>query len=391
MIIAAGAVWFYAWRTGDADTAEMTEDVVATAEAAPTTYTKSIDVVPESTYSILMEEAGVPASVFMAIYGAAEDVYDLANVRVGRTLDLIYDRATDEMQELVYKIDSEEELHVRREGEEWVAERVEIAYEINSRVVEGTITTSLYESALAQGLDERAIIALADVFQWTIDFAMDVRVGDTYKFVFEERFRDGEYVMPGRVLAARYVNAGTEFRAFHFEEGETRGYFDENADSVQKIFLKAPVAFKYISSGFTTGRRYVSAFNVSTGHRAIDYAAAYGTPIRAVGDGVVSFSGWSSVGYGNLVSIRHNGTYSTNYAHMSRRAVSRGQRVSQGQTIGYVGSTGFSTGPHLHYEMVKYGTKINPLREEFPSDAALPEEHKEAFTKIVERYSRVLD
>lgn len=390
MILATGGVWFYAWKGGASEATEVVQEVVPAAEASPTTHTRHVEVVPESTYSVLMEEAGVPASVFMAIYQASENVYDLAKVRVGRTIDLVYDKASDEMVELIYQIDTEEELHVKRNDDAWNAERIEIPYETNTRVVEGTITTSLYESALTQGLDERAIIALADVFQWTIDFAMDVRVGDSYKFVFEERFRDGEYVMPGRVQAAKYVNAGTEFRAFWFEEGETKGYFDENADSVQKIFLKAPVAFKYISSGFTTGRRYVSAFNVSTGHRAIDYAARTGTPIRAVGDGVVRFSGWNGP-FGNFVSVRHNGTYTTNYAHMSRRAVSTGQRVKQGQTIGYVGSTGFSTGPHLHYEMVKHGTKINPLREEFPSDAALPEEHKEAFGKIVERFRKVLD
>jgi len=242
MVLAAGSVWFYAWRSGSTNATRAAQEVVQADEAVSTSYVKSVEVVPESTYSILMEEAGIPVSVFMAIYDVAEEVYDLASIRVGRTLDLVHDRSTNEMTELVYQIDSEEELRVRRDGETWVAERIAIPYEINNRVVEGTITTSLYESALAQGLDERAIIALADVFQWTIDFAMDVRVGDAYKFAFEERFRDGEYVMPGRVTAAKYVNAGTEFRAFYFEEGETKGYFDENAESVQKIFLKSAVS-----------------------------------------------------------------------------------------------------------------------------------------------------
>jgi murein DD-endopeptidase MepM/ murein hydrolase activator NlpD len=147
--------------------------------------------------------------------------------------------------------------------------------------------------------------------------------------------------------------------------------------------LKNPVDFKYISSGFTTGKRYVEAFNVSTGHRAIDYAAANGTPIRSVGEGIVTFAGWNRSGYGNLVSIRHNGTFSTNYAHQSKIAVSYGQKVSQGEIIGYVGSTGFSTGPHLHFEMVKDGTKINPLTVDIPSDKAISAEKMEAFKTFI--------
>ena len=189
--------------------------------------------------------------------------------------------------------------------------------------------------------------------------------------------------MPGHVLAAEYVNDGTVFRGFRFidSKGE-EGYYDEKGMSLRKMFLKAPVAFKYITSGFTTGLRYVSAFNTSTGHRAIDYAAKAGTPIRATADGTVVMAGWDGP-YGNKVSIRHNATYTTNYAHQSRMAVKRGQKVEQGQVIGYVGSTGFSTGPHLHYEMVKNGTKINPMRETFPGTDPVSEDEKAAFEEVV--------
>ncbi|MCF7795148.1 M23 family metallopeptidase [Patescibacteria group bacterium] len=155
------------------------------------------------------------------------------------------------------------------------------------------------------------------------------------------------------------------------------------------MFLKAPVAFKYISSGFTTGLRYVEAFNVSTGHRAIDYAATTGTPIRAVGDGTVVLSRYNG-GYGNMISIRHNGTYTTNYAHLSKYAVSYGNRVKQGQVIGYVGSTGFSTGPHLHYEMVKNGVKINPLREVLPPGEPIKEENRDRFYSEISKWQEML-
>jgi murein DD-endopeptidase MepM/ murein hydrolase activator NlpD len=157
------------------------------------------------------------------------------------------------------------------------------------------------------------------------------------------------------------------------------------------MFLKAPVEFKYISSGFTTGLRYIEAFNVSTGHRAIDYAAETGTPIRAVGDGTITFAGWDSRGYGNMVSIRHNSTYSTNYAHQSKMAVKNGQKVKQGDIIGYVGSTGFSTGPHLHYEMLKNGAKINPLQEILPPGQPIKEENRERFFGEVEKYKGLME
>jgi len=220
---------------------------------------------------------------------------------------------------------------------------------------------------------------------------MDPRVGDTFHFIYEERFLDNEYVRPGQVLAGKYVNDGKPFYLYYFDDGaEQKGYYDENGNSVQKMFLKAPVAFKYISSGFTTGLRYVEAFNVSTGHRAIDYAAPSGTPIRSVGDGTVTFAGWNG-SYGYMVSVRHNGTYSTNYAHMSRMAVKKGAKVKQGDVIGYVGSTGFSTGPHLHYEMVKNGVKINPLAEVLPPGKSLDANSKPVFLEQIKAWQKQLE
>jgi len=353
--------------------------------------TKSVEITEGSTYGILMEQAGVGGADAANIFVAAEDVYDLSSVRLGRVIDLRYDRESGKLISLVYQIDSEEKLYVDRTDDGWLAECREIEYEVRLRTVEGAIDSSLYVSALEQGLDDRAVIALTDVFQWTIDFVMDVRQGDTYRFIFEERYLDGEYVMPGQVFAAKFTNDGQPNYAFAYTTSDGKfGHFDESGESVQKMFLKAPVAFKYISSGFTTGLRYVSAFNVSTGHRAIDYAAPTGTPIRSVGDGTIVRAGWNG-GYGRFVSVRHNGTYTTNYAHMSRIAVSYGQKVTQGQTIGYVGSTGFSTGPHLHYEMVKHGVKINPLREDFPSVDPVPEDELADYMKVVEEWKPQLD
>ncbi len=354
---------------------------------------KEVKITKGATFGKIMEEAGVDEMIANNIYNTSHDLYDLSQIRLGRFIELFFDKETSKCKGLNYKINSEEKLCVKKDGGgEWKAEIKSIEYDIKIKIAKGEVKSSMYKAAIENDIDERAIIELANAFQWNIDFAMDARVGDTFKFIYEERYLDGKYIMPGRVLAGQYINARHIYRVYYFKESEENsGYFDADGNSVQKMFLRAPVAFKYISSGYTSGRRYVEAFNVSTGHRAIDYAADYGSPIRAVGDGTVIFAGWSSVGYGNLTKIRHNSTYSTNYAHQSKIAVKKGQHVKQGQIIGYVGSTGFSTGPHLHYEMVKNGVKINPLKEILPPGKPIKEENRERFFKEIKKYSAMLN
>ncbi len=426
-VVACIAIFFVV-RSKNSTSQPVVEDLVLgdeiVKEPEPRDHVVQLPIVEGSTFGKLMADADIDPNLAQEIFLAAEDVYDVSKIRIGRTLDLYYDKETQDFWKVVYQIDSEELLVISKvaadalaveavtesetdmvfdipasnesasdiaEAVEWIAQREVIEYEVRTRAAGGTIETSMYQAALDAGIDERAIIELANAFQWSVDFALDVRTGDTFSFVYEERYLDGEYVMPGRIFAGKFVNRGTENYVYYFEEHEDNiGFFDQDGNSVQKMFLKAPVAFKYISSGFTTGLRYVAAFNVSTGHRAIDYAASAGTPVRSVGDGTVTLAGWDGP-YGNKVSIRHNGTYSTNYAHLSGFAVRNGQRVSQGQTIGYVGSTGFSTGPHLHYEMVKNGVKINPLLEVLPPGEPIADENKERFFAEVETYKAQLD
>ncbi len=372
-----------------------------------------------ATYGELMKHASTTYATAMEIYTAAQPEYDLIKIRAGRAIELTYDKDTDELKKLAYKIDSEDELNVEKicsttarrletdqplsatttEEEnqnspecDWQAKVSPIPYEVKIKTAEGTVESSMYQAALDNNIDIRAIIELANAFQWSIDFAMDPRAGDTFKFIYEERYLNGEYVMPGKVLAGQYINAGTKYQVYYFEEtADNIGYFDENGNSVQKMFLKAPVEFRYISSGYTTGNRVVMEVGLSGPHRAIDYAAAMGTPIRAVGDGTVTFAGWNSHGYGNLTSIRHNATYSTNYAHQSKIIVRVGQKVKQGDVIGYVGSTGYSTGPHVHFEMVKNGVKINPLTEVLPPGKPIKEENKDRFFAAIKDYQEELN
>ena len=373
-----------------------------------------IDITPNAAYSILMEQTGIERALADAIFAASEPIYDLSKIREGRTLDLYFDKKSGGLEKLVYQIDSEEELVIERIENEiennapspqpsppqmgegggegaWKAKRVAIDYEVKTRKVEGTLEESLYKWALKNNLDERAIIEFANALEWSIDFAHDPQPGDRFAFIYEERWREGNYIMPGLMRAGKYINVDKEHLAFYFEESaENTGYFDAQGNSLQRMFLKAPVAYRYISSGYTTGLRYVRAFNTATGHRAIDYAAPHGTPVRATGNGTVSFAGRNGP-FGNFISVRHNGTYLTNYAHLSRIAVRAGQKVTQGQTIGYVGSTGFSTGPHLHYEMEKHGVKINPLKEVLPPGKPVAPENKEKFFKEIKPYLKELE
>ena len=360
-----------------------------------------VPITANSTYGELMAQASTSPALANKIYETARPVYDLVKIRQGRDLELTYDKDTNKLKELIYKIDSEDELHVIKnsatdsasttETNEWQAEISPIPYEVKIKLAQGEVKSSMYQAAIDNNIDIRAIIDLADVFEYTIDFAMDPRVGDTFKFVYEERFLNGEYVMPGKILGGYYINNGEKFEIYYFEESnDNKGYFDSKGNAVQKMFLKAPVSFKYISSGYTTGPRYVAAFKqYNASHMAIDYAAAYGTPIRAVGNGTIISAGRKS-GYGNSITVRHNETYTTTYSHLSKFAVKRGQKVSQGQVIGYVGSTGYSTGPHLHYEMIKNGVKVNPLKQITPPGKPIKDENKDRFNEEMKKYQEMM-
>jgi len=402
LIIVIVITSFFVWQNFD-----NTDDNnhPGTAEALSRDTVKEVKITPNSTYGMLMEQAGIAYSDAQAILVAAEDIYDLTSIRVDRSFFLYFNPVTDDFKQLVYQIDSEDELVAssyscettdEEEGSTetqkcWRAEKKAIEYEVQEKTVSGEIETSLYQWALDNNIDIRAIIDLAEAYQWTIDFAIDPKVGDTFTFIYQERYRDGEYKMPGQILAAKYINSGTEYRIFYFKENEdNEGHFDQNGISVEKDLLKAPIHYSYISSGYTTGLRCLESYGLCTNHRAIDYVAAIGTPIRAVGDGTVISAGWNSGGYGNMVKIRHNDTYTTLYGHMSKILVSYGDKVKQGDIIGKVGSTGLSTGPHLHYEIIKHGTKINPLTLELPPGEPIKDENMERFFQEIERFQEIL-
>ncbi len=238
----------------------------------------------------------------------------------------------------------------------------------------GTIDNSLFLAGQRAGLSDGLIMGLAGIFGWDIDFALDIRKGDSFMVLYEKLHLDGEKVRDGNIIAAGFVNRGKTYQAYRYtgSDGKT-DYYTPDGKSMRKPFMRTPVEFTRISSHFNPRRRH-PVLNRIRAHKGVDYAAPRGTPIKATGDGRIIYRGTKG-NYGKTIILRHGSTYTTLYAHMSKyaRGTSTGNRVKQGQTIGYIGSTGMSTGPHLHYEFRVNGVHRNPLKVKLPSAKSLPD------------------
>jgi murein DD-endopeptidase MepM/ murein hydrolase activator NlpD len=247
-------------------------------------------------------------------------------------------------------------------------------------VREGVIESSLFGAADAAGLPDAVTLALTDIFGGDIDFYHDLRRGDRFGVVYEMRYVDGEAVATGRVLAAEFVNRGTTYRALLWRGADGReGYYDENGRSARKAFLRSPMEFSRITSGFTLAR-FHPILHTWRAHKGTDFAAPTGTPVRATADGVVAFAGKQN-GYGNVVVLKHDRQYTTLYAHLSRFAAGTraGAHVSQGETIAYVGQTGWATGPHLHYEFRVADVPRDPMSVALPTVQPMGPDERAAF------------
>jgi murein DD-endopeptidase MepM/ murein hydrolase activator NlpD len=245
--------------------------------------------------------------------------------------------------------------------------------ERRTHVAHGVVERSLFDAGAQAGMSDSMVLKLANAFGYDIDFAQDLRQGDSFTVIYDEVYREGERLRDGEIVGATFINRGKRYSAFRYTDaaGNTMFYSDDGRP-LRKAFLKTPVEFTRISSLFTAGRMH-PILGTMRAHRGVDYAAASGTPIHAAGDGKITFRGWQN-GYGNVVILQHGGHYSTLYGHMSRFASIRdGQHVSQGQTIGYVGMTGMATGPHLHYEFRIDGTHRDPLSVTLPKAEPLPQ------------------
>jgi len=249
-------------------------------------------------------------------------------------------------------------------------------------VINGTIMSSLSEQMYECGVSDIITGKFADIFAWDINFFTDPRKGDIFQIVFEQNYADGKKAGYGDILAARYTNEKKTFYAFGFRDSSDSimRYYDENGKAVQKEFLKAPLRFSRISSGFTHKRRH-PVLGIVRPHLGIDYAAPTGTPVAAAADGKVIYAGWKG-GYGNYIELSHGGAYTTTYGHLHKIMVRSGSRVTQGQTIGLVGSTGLSTGPHLDYRMKRGSAFVNPNAVTLPSRDSIGIDRKADYERV---------
>ncbi len=312
------------------------------------------------------------ANDLAALLAAAKPVYALTSICFGQPFAIVRDPDDGSFRSFCYEINQEASLVVEKTPEGFRARQEEIDYRITLTAVRGRIVSTLSEAVAQEGENVALAIALADIFASEINFITDLREGDSFEVLVEKRFRGDAFAGYGRVLGARFVNRGERHAAylFHNEQGRET-YYDAKGENLRRQIMKAPLSFLRVTSRYSMARRHPVFGNVRP-HQGIDYGAPSGTPIMAVGDGVITSIGRAG-GYGNQIIIRHNNGLESLYGHMSRfaKTMKKGKRVRQGQTIGYVGATGTATGPHLDFRIRKNGTFVNPGKLIIPRDPGL--------------------
>ncbi len=331
---------------------------------------------PGQTLDRIFRELSLSPGLLHAIVNLDESTASLARIRPGDEFAFDFS-AEGELRALRAELDDQRWLYVERQADDLVS-RIE-PRALDNRVVEasGTISSSLFNAAKAAGLTDNMTMRLATIFGWDVDFALDIRAGDQFAVIYEQIWRDGEFLRDGDILAARFVNQGEAFEAVRFDAGEGPDYFAPDGRPMRKAFLRAPLNFSYVTSNFNP-RRFHPVTRRIRPHNGTDYGAPVGTPVWAAGDGRVIESAYNDLN-GHYVFIQHGNNIVTKYLHLSRRQVSRGDRVRQGQTIGRVGATGRVTGAHLHYEFLLNGVHRNPRTVELPPANPLPSEQMDRF------------
>jgi len=339
----------------------------------------------------IFSRVGISAGELHALLEQGGATHNLKKIYPGQTLRLM---ANDDQQllRLSYKIDALSTLNVSRKGDEFDISTTHRTPERRVKNASGSIDNSLFVSAHAAGLSDSMTMELAGIFGWDIDFALDIRKGDQFTVLYEELYLDGERIANGDILAAEFINQGTHYQAVRYTDaGGKTDYYSLDGKSMRKAFLRTPVEFSRISSGFSLGRKH-PILNRIRAHKGVDYAAATGTPIKSTSNGKIVFRGKKG-GYGNTIIIQHGTKYSTLYAHMSkfRSGLNTGSRVKQGQVIGYIGSSGLATGPHLHYEFRVDGVHRNPLTVKLPGAEPLDSKYLADFSRKADSLMARLD
>jgi murein DD-endopeptidase MepM/ murein hydrolase activator NlpD len=358
----------------------LPEDSVLASAAAPAADAGE----PVGPFEFVAIEIGRNDTLDQLFRGLSLELADLAALRslpdVRKSLDMIrpgdviqLTHLNGEVRSLTRRVSETATLLVTRGGDGFNANLVENPLEMQEHRLSGTVASSLYYAVQEAGGTDRLAVSLADVFKYDIDFVNSVQPGDRFTVAFEQQWQDGEFLRDGDILAAEFVNGGRTYRAVRYVGPNGRAdYYTPDGRPVRKAFLRYPVDYARISSGYSLARRH-PILNRVRAHRGIDFAAPAGTPIKAAGAGRVVSRGWNG-GYGNAVVLAHAGGITTLYGHMSRfaRNLSVGDTVAQGEVIGYVGKTGLATAPHVHYEYRVRGVHKNPARVTVPKADPIP-------------------
>lgn len=361
-------------------------------------YSEESSVVKRGDYfSTILEKYGVPQVVSYELAEISKDIFDVKNIQVGRNYHLFFDESEGN-RELVYFVyeNTQQSVVVYGIKDSLSVSIFEKEIETVKKYAEVEVNSSLWNDIIDAGHSPLLAIKLSDIYAWAIDF-FALQKGDKFCALYDELNCDGKILDIGNVYYATFNHDNTDYQSFYFDEGDDGNkYWNEKGESMRKAFLKAPLQYTRVSSGFTYARRHPITRRVQP-HTGVDYAAPRGTPVVSIGDGVVTSAKNEGAG-GLTVRIKHNSVYRTAYLHLSKYGpgIKAGVRVTQGQVIGYVGSTGSSTGPHLDFRVWKNDTPINPLKMESPPANPIKEENKTAFEQaksdvLIQRDRMIMD
>lgn len=348
-------------------------------------YQKSFTVSSGDTLSVLFNKAGLNNSLLHRILSANKEAKRFTQLKVGQVITFNFDDNQD-LQSISSPLNPLETIYLEKQPDadkEFFAFRKETATtQISEQFAQGTIEGSLFSATNKAGVPYSLALNMASIFEYDIDFAQDLRKGDQFELIYETKTLDGKTVGTGNILTARFTNRGKTYTAVRYTDKQgNSSYYNADGSSLRKAFIRTPVDFARISSRFSLGRRH-PILNTIRAHKGVDYAAPRGTPIKATGDGRVVSAGRKG-GYGNTIVIKHGKRYKTLYAHMQgfAKGIRSGSSVKQGQIIGYIGTTGLSTGPHLHYEFLVNGTHVDPLSQKLPAADPIDPSEKQRFVE----------
>lgn len=353
-----------------------------------------INVKSGDTLGELFTKNNLSYSDMLSIIGNKEAKQYLTNMKPGDQLSVKTSDDQGHIQTLNYEIDVENTLSIKRDSEnQFISEIIISPLDIRTAYAHGVIKDSLFLSGKDAGLSDSLVMNLAGIFQWDIDFISNIRKNDSFTVIYEQLWRNGEYLKHGKILAAEFINDGDVFHAIRFvDENKDGNYYSPNGKSMKKAFLRAPIAFSpRVTSSFNP-KRFHPVLKKTRPHRGVDYGGPMNTPILAAGDGKVIYRGRKGT-YGNTVILQHGGNITTLYAHLNKfnNKVRSGSRVKQGQTIGYLGKSGRVTGKHLHYEYRLNGVHRNPRTVKLPNAKPLPSKYKADFEETVKPLLAQLD